>query len=156
MNLSIGALKGDVVCPLHPGELAGPLNGRRRDVDPERTACPGDSRGFTGCPPAPASDIQHMLAALDTQRPTKYLVVQPQFGVVIDGPSLQVLPAGPQAGNDYAGDGNEPRSSQARHRAFARVIWCGVWQDTRIRSGLATMTAIALAREVATFSRCRS
>ncbi len=48
------------------------------------------------------------------------------------------------------------RSSQARHRAFARIIWCGVRQDTRIRSGLATMTAIALAREVATFSRCRS
>ena len=46
--------------------------------------------------------------------------------------------------------------SHARHRALARVIWCGVRQDTRIRSGLATMIASALAREVATFSRCPS
>src|SRR5580704_13489135 len=92
MNLSIGALKGDVVCPLHPGELAGPFDGRRRDVDPERTASPGDSRGFTGCPPAPASDVQHVLAGLDTQRPAKYPVMQPQFGIVIDGPQLTSAP----------------------------------------------------------------
>ena len=46
--------------------------------------------------------------------------------------------------------------SHARHRALTRVIWCGVRQDTRMRSGLATMIAIALAREVATFSRCPS
>ena len=34
----------------------------------------------------------------------------------------------------------------------------GLWvrQDTRMRSGLATMIARALAREVATFGRCRS
>ena len=32
----------------------------------------------------------------------------------------------------------------------------GVRQGTRMRSGLTTMIAIALAREVATFSRCRS
>jgi hypothetical protein len=51
---------------------------------------------------------------------------------------------------------NQLGSSHARHRALTRVIWCGVRQDTRMRSGLATMMAIALAREVATFSRCRS
>ena len=50
----------------------------------------------------------------------------------------------------------QPPVSQARHRAFARTIWCGVRQDTRMRSGLATMMARALAREVATFSRCGS
>ena len=49
-----------------------------------------------------------------------------------------------------------PRSSHARHRALTRVICWGVRQDTRMRSGLATMMAIALAREVATFSRCPS
>ena len=32
----------------------------------------------------------------------------------------------------------------------------GVRQGTQMRSGLATMIAIALAREVATFSRCGS
>ena len=51
---------------------------------------------------------------------------------------------------------HQPPVSHARHRALTRVIWCGVRQDTRMRSGLATMIAIALAREVATFSRCRS
>ena len=51
---------------------------------------------------------------------------------------------------------HQPPVSQARHRAFARTIWCGVRQDTRMRSGLATMMARALAREVATFSRCGS
>jgi hypothetical protein len=50
----------------------------------------------------------------------------------------------------------QPPVSQARHRAFARTIWYGVRQDTRMRSGLATMMARALAREVATFSRCGS
>jgi predicted nucleic acid-binding protein len=50
----------------------------------------------------------------------------------------------------------QPPVSQARHRAFARAIWCGVRQDTLTRSGLATMMAKALAREVATFSRCGS
>ena len=50
----------------------------------------------------------------------------------------------------------QPPVSQARHRALARTIWCGVRQETRMRSGLATMMARALAREVATFSRCGS
>ena len=36
---------------------------------------------------------------------------------------------------------------------FASTIWRGVLQDTRTRSGLATMIAMALARKVATFSR---
>ena len=49
-----------------------------------------------------------------------------------------------------------PRDSQVRHRALARAICCGVRQDTRMRSGLATMIAMALAREVATFRRCVS
>jgi hypothetical protein len=49
-----------------------------------------------------------------------------------------------------------PPASQARHRAFTRDIWRGVRQDTRTRSGLATMMAMALALEVATFSRCPS
>jgi hypothetical protein len=51
---------------------------------------------------------------------------------------------------------SQPPVSQARHRALARIIWCGVRQDTRMRSGLATMMARARAREVATFSRCGS
>ena len=46
--------------------------------------------------------------------------------------------------------------SHARQRALARCICRGVLQATRIRSLLATTTAIALARDVATFSRCGS
>src|SRR5450755_1296522 len=46
--------------------------------------------------------------------------------------------------------------SRARQTALARYICRGVRQATRIRSLLATTTAIARARDVATFSRCGS
>ncbi len=46
--------------------------------------------------------------------------------------------------------------SHVRQRALARYSCRGVLQDTRIRSGLATTTAIARAGDVATFSRCGS
>ena len=45
-----------------------------------------------------------------------------------------------------------PGPAQGVHRDHL----CGVRQETRIRSGLATMMAMALAREVATFRRCTS
>jgi len=83
--VSVGALEGDVVHPLRPGELAGPLDGGRGDVHPERAACPGYPRGLTGRLPAPASDVQDLLAGLDPPRPAQYLIVQPQFGVVVSG-----------------------------------------------------------------------
>jgi hypothetical protein len=79
--------------PLRLGELAGPLDGRRRDVDPERAACPGHARGLTGRLPAPASDVQDMIVGLDAPCPAQYLMVQPQFGVVVNEASLQILPA---------------------------------------------------------------
>jgi hypothetical protein len=88
MHLRVGALEGDVIYPLGPGELAGPVDDGRRDVDPERAACPGQARGLTGGLPGPASDVQDMLAGLDAQGPAQDLVVQPQFGVVIDEISL--------------------------------------------------------------------
>ena len=56
----------------------------------------------------------------------------------------------------YPGHRNQLRSSHARHKELARIIWWGVRQDTRMRSGLATMMAITLAREVATVTRYRS
>lgn len=35
-----------------------------------------------------------MIAGLDAPCPAQYLMVQPQFGVVVNGASLQILPAG--------------------------------------------------------------
>ena len=70
------------------------------------------------------------------------------------GTSASSMSLPPQRG---PGLGQTPAPvSQVRHRALARTIWCGVRQDTRTRSGLATMIAKARAREVATFSRCGS
>ena len=46
--------------------------------------------------------------------------------------------------------------SHARHRAFTSCICRGVLQNTRMRSGLATIKVMARAREVATFNRWRS
>jgi len=94
VNLRVGALEGNVARLLALGELAGPLDGGRRDVDPERAACRGHARGRTGRLPAPASDVQDMIAGLDAPCPAHYLMVQPQFGVVVNGTSLQILPAG--------------------------------------------------------------
>jgi hypothetical protein len=73
------------VHPLRPGELAGSLDGRRGDVNPERATCLGHARGLTGRLPAPASDVQDMLAGLDPTRPAQYLIVPPQLGVVVSG-----------------------------------------------------------------------
>ncbi len=94
MNLRVGALEGNVARPLRLGELAGPLDSGRRDVDPERAACRGHAPGGTGGLPAPASDVQDMIVGLDAPCPPQYLMVQPQFGVVVNGASLQILPAG--------------------------------------------------------------
>ncbi len=94
MNLRVGALEGNVTHSLRLGELAGPLDGGRGDVDPERAACPGHACGLTGRLPAPASDVQDMIVGLDAPSPAQYLMVQPQFGVVVNGASLQILPTG--------------------------------------------------------------
>lgn len=51
---------------------------------------------------------------------------------------------------------NYPRSPQRLAHGVRQGHLVGVRQGTRMRSGLTTMIAIALAREVATFSRCRS
>ncbi len=82
MDLRIGMLEGDVLHSLGLGEFAGTLDGGFGDVDPDRTACPRQPRGLTGCLPEPASDVQHMLAGLDTACPAQHLIVPPYFVVV--------------------------------------------------------------------------
>ena len=77
MDLRVGTLEGDVVHSLRPGELAGPLDGGFGDVDPERTACPCQARGLTGCLSEPASDVQDLLVGLYAACPAQYLIVQP-------------------------------------------------------------------------------
>jgi hypothetical protein len=62
-------LKGDVAEPVGPGELAGAPDRGRRDVDPERAACPGRPRGLAGCLPGPAADVEDVVAELDTNGP---------------------------------------------------------------------------------------
>jgi hypothetical protein len=88
VHLRVGTLEGDVAYPLRPGELAGPFDGGRGDVDPERAAVPGQARSLTGRLPAPAADVQDVLAGLDVARPSQHLSLQPHLGVVIDGVSL--------------------------------------------------------------------
>ena len=85
MDLRVGMLEGDVLHPLGLGEFAGAFDGGFGDVDPERTACPRQARGLTGCLSEPASDVQHMLAGLDAPCPAQHLIVQPYFGVVGNG-----------------------------------------------------------------------
>ena len=75
VDLRVGALEGDVAYLLRPGEFAGALDSRRRDVDAERTACPGHARGLTGALPAPASNVQDVLAGLDAICPAQYRIV---------------------------------------------------------------------------------
>jgi hypothetical protein len=56
-------------------------------------------------------------------------------------------------GYDKTGSARQPLASQARHSAFTSAICRGVAQEACTSRGLATMTAIARARDVATFSR---
>jgi hypothetical protein len=78
--------------------------------------------------------------------------------LVVFSPHIAQTTAGPfrERYGSAPSPSTRPLVSHAQHRALTRVIWCGVRHDTRIRSGLATMIAMALAREVATFSRCPS
>ena len=83
--LRVGAFEGDVAEPLGPGELAGPLDGGCGDVDPERAAGMGRTRGLPGRLPGPASDVEDVVAELDVAGPAQCLVVPLQFGVVATG-----------------------------------------------------------------------
>jgi hypothetical protein len=89
VNAATGLLEGDVAYPLRLGKLACPLDGRHRDVDPERTACLGHARDLTGRLPAPATDVKDTLTRLDTICPAQDLVVPPQFVVVVNKTSLR-------------------------------------------------------------------
>ena len=82
------------------------------------------------------------------------------FGQVVSaghGVQVEVFPAGAdRLPSDAGAPVHAPADSHAWHSALAKYIWRGVRQDTRIRLALATMTASALALDVATFSRCGS
>ena len=85
MDLCVGMLEGDVAERVGPGELAGTLDRRFRDVDPERTPRLGRPRGLPGRLPSPAADVEGVVVELDANGPAQYLVVSPQFGVVAPG-----------------------------------------------------------------------
>jgi hypothetical protein len=77
VDLRVGLLEGDVAYPLRLGQLARPLDGRHRDVDPEGAAGLGHARDLTGRLPAPAPDVKHALTGLDAIGPAQDLVVPP-------------------------------------------------------------------------------
>src|SRR5690242_9349847 len=88
-DLRVGLLEGDVAHPLRLGQLARPLDGGPRDVDPERAAGRGHARDLAGRLPAPAADVEDDLTRLDAIRPSQDLVVPPQLVVVVDETSLR-------------------------------------------------------------------
>src|SRR6185312_7829257 len=61
VDLRVGLLERDVGQALGAGEVAGPLDGRRGDVDPERAARPGHARGRSGGLPVSASDVEDVV-----------------------------------------------------------------------------------------------
>jgi hypothetical protein len=68
-------LEGDVSESFRPGQLAGALDRRRRDVDPEHTARLGRTRGLSGRLPSATADVEDVVVGLDGNRPAQYLVV---------------------------------------------------------------------------------
>jgi hypothetical protein len=85
MDLRVGTLEGDVLHSLGLGKFAGTLDGGFGDIDAERTACPRQARGLTGCLADPAPDVQDMFVGLHAACPAQHFIVQPYFGVVGNG-----------------------------------------------------------------------
>jgi hypothetical protein len=83
-HLRVAVLEGDVVDSLRPGEFTGPLDHRGGEVDSERAPFPGRPRGIPRRPAGSAADVQDPVVCPYVVRAAQDLVVQPQFGVVVD------------------------------------------------------------------------
>src|SRR5215218_2475538 len=84
VHLRVALLEGDVVDPLRPGEFAGPLDHRGGEVDSERAPFPGRPRGVPRRPAGSTADVQDPVVCPYVVRAAKDLVVQLEFGVVVD------------------------------------------------------------------------
>ena len=84
VHLRVALLEGNVVDALRPGELAGPLDHRGGEVDSERAPFPGRPRGVPRRPAGSTADVQDPVVCPYVVRAAKDLVVQPEFGVVVD------------------------------------------------------------------------
>src|SRR4029453_12120553 len=84
VHLRVALLEGDVVDSLRPGEFAGPLDHRGGEVDSERAPFPGRPRGVPCRPAGSTADVQDPVVWSYVVRAAQDLVVQPEFGVVVD------------------------------------------------------------------------
>ena len=123
--------------PLRPRELAGPLNGGRRDINAERTGPPRAMRA--------ASQVVCPLP-LDATCLAQYFVVQPQFGVAVSGigpvhhgshPPVRML-TGRRRSPTCRGPCRDARLRSARHRRSRPGPRLGRQPTTRHRAGLRT------------------
>src|SRR5215218_1381694 len=84
VHLRVALLEGNVADSLRPGEFAGPLDHRGGEVDSERAPSPGRPRGVPRRPAGSTADVKDPVVCPYVVRAAKDLVVQPEFGVVVD------------------------------------------------------------------------
>src|SRR4029450_2501506 len=84
VHLRVALLEGNVVDSRCPGEFAGPLDHPGGEVDSERAPFPDRPRGDPPRPAGSTADVQDPVVWPYVVCAAKDLVVQPEFGVVVD------------------------------------------------------------------------